>query len=186
MGRNVNATHYEAIPTFPKEAKKHTVHAIIETAKNSPYKFALDNKYGIIGLNEVLPDDMRWPYDYGFIPGTLAPDGDPLDILVLSQHGLFSGCLVAARVLGAIRETKNGVENDRLIGALPPNRSAPQPSDDYKDIVDVPETLLKEIRAFLKLYSQRQGNLIKIKGTVRAKKAMSSVRKAIKDYKKNC
>ncbi len=184
VSKSVNATHYEDLPTFPKKRKKNTVHAIIETCKNSPHKYALKNKYGIIALKEVLPDGMHWPYDYGFIPGTLAPDGDPLDILVITQEGLFSGCLVTVRVLGAIRELKNGIENDRLISTLLPSKGAPQPSDDYKDIADVPEPLLLEIKNFLKSYSEQQGNRIKIKGTVNATRALRIVEKTQKVFAK--
>jgi inorganic pyrophosphatase len=184
MGKHINATHYEAIPPFPKKPKKHCVHAIVETAKNSPYKYALKNEYGMIALRAVLPDDMHWPYDFGFVPGTKAPDGDPLDILVITQQGLFSGCLATVRVLGAVREWKNGIKNDRLISTLLPSDGAPQPSDDYRDIDDIPAPLLEEIQAFLKRYSQGQGNRIKLKSPVGAKKAMQIVKQTAKTFAK--
>jgi inorganic pyrophosphatase len=182
---SVNATHYEAIPTFPKKKSKNVVHAIVETAKNSPHKYALKKKYGIIALKEVLPDGMHWPYDYGFIPGTLAPDGDPLDILVLTQQGLFPGCMVSVRVLGAVREKKNKVENDRLIAVPLPSKGAPQLADDYRDISDVPKSLMDEIKDFLKKYSQRQGNRVKIRSIVGAKKAMQVVRQSERSFKRS-
>ncbi len=185
MARRINATHYEAIPPLPKKRKEHCVHAIIETSKNSPHKYALKSKYGIIALKEVLPDDMHWPYDFGFVPGTKAPDGDPLDILVITQQGLFSGCLATVRVLGAIRESKNGTENDRLIATLLPSEGAPQPSDDYFDIDDIPGPLLEEIRSFLKRYSQGQGNKVKIKGTVGAERAMQIVKQTARTFAKS-
>jgi inorganic pyrophosphatase len=183
---SINATHYEDIPTKPDGGpKKRCVHAIIETAMNSPHKYALEAKYGIIALHEVLPDGMHWPYDFGFVPGTLAPDGDPLDILVITRRGLFSGCLAEVRVLGAIQERKNGKENDRLVAVPPPSDGAPQPSDGYRDIDDLPGPQLKEIIDFLKSYSKRQGNRIKIRGIVGAKKAMAIVRKTQKAFAKS-
>lgn len=181
----INATRFEEIPTQPDKDGKHIVHTVIETAKNSPHKYALAGEYGIIQLKEVLPDGMHWPYDYGFVPGTLADDGDPLDMLVITQNGLFSGCLLAVRVIGAVRESKNGVRNDRLIGVPLPSDGAPQAYDAYKDIDDVPKPLLKEIKDFVKTYSQRQGNRIKLAGIVDAKKAMRSVRSAVKAYRKH-
>ncbi len=81
-------------------------------------------EYGIIAFHDVLPNSLKWPFDYGFIPQTLADDGDPLDILVINKAGLFSGCLIEVRVLGAIRETKDGVENDRLIAVPLPSPGA--------------------------------------------------------------
>lgn len=106
-------------------------------------------EYGIIAFHDVLPNSLKWPFDYGFIPQTLADDGDPLDILVINKAGLFSGCLIEVRVLGAIRETKDGVENDRLIAVPLPSPGAPQKSDDYREIEDLPQETFEEIKAFL-------------------------------------
>ena len=149
--KHINATHYEEIPPFPvgRAKSEHVVHAIIETSKHSPHKYALKRDYGIIAFEEILPGEMSWPYDYGFVPQTLAPDGDPLDILVLSDKGFFSGCLLEARVLGSVRERKNGVENDRLIAAPRPSAGAPRQADFFRDISDVPQVLIDEIVAFL-------------------------------------
>jgi len=92
----------------------------------------LKAEYGIIAFRDVLRNSLKWPFDYGFIPQTLADDGDPLDILAINKAGLFSGCLIEVRVLGAIRERKDGVENDRLIAVPLPSPGAPQKSDDYR------------------------------------------------------
>jgi inorganic pyrophosphatase len=99
----INATHYERIPAYASEEKRcaGVVNAIIETPKNSPHKYALRNDYGIIAFHEVLPDSMHWPFDYGFVPNTLADDGDPLDILVLCEQKLFPGCFIEVRVIGS-------------------------------------------------------------------------------------
>jgi len=77
--KGINATHYDRIPTYPSRAKKqeNVVNSIIETPKRSCHKFALDSDYGIIAFHELLPKAIEWPFDYGFIPQTLAPDGDP-------------------------------------------------------------------------------------------------------------
>ena len=182
---SINATHFEDIPPSPKKKAKHVVHAIIETAKNSPHKYSLAGDYGIIQLKEVLPDGMHWPYDYGFVPGTLADDGDPLDLLVITQNGLFSGCFLKARVVGAIREHKNGVRNDRLIAVPLPSDGAPQVYDAFKDIDDVPKPLLEEIQDFVKTYSRRQGNKVKLAGVVGAKAAMRSVEKTARAFHKD-
>jgi inorganic pyrophosphatase len=147
----INATHYELIPTLPNDSKSSDVivHAIIETSKNSPHKYALKTGYGIIAFSEVLPAGMHWPDDYGFVPQTLADDGDPLDILVLTDDALFSGCLIETRVIGSVRLSKNGVENDRLIAVPLPSEGAPKPTDSYNEIGDLPQALLNEIVDFL-------------------------------------
>lgn len=184
--KRINATQYEEIPPFPRGSAKSkgVVHAIIETCKNSPHKYALNSDYGIIAFKEVLPREMCWPYDYGFVPQTLAPDGDPLDILVLSDGGLFSGCLVQTRVLGAVRELKNGVENDRLIAVPQPSPGAPKQTDAYQDITDVPAPVLDEIVGFLRSYSERQGNTIDVRGVVGATQAMKLIKDTMKAFAK--
>lgn len=184
--KTINATHYELIPPFPNGCKSSEgiVHAIIETCKNSPHKYALKNEYGIIAFSEVLPAGMRWPYDYGFVPKTLADDGDPLDILVLTDEALFSGCLIETRVIGAVRLTKNGVENDRLIAVPQPSPGAPKPTDAYKEISDLPEALRNEIVDFLISYSERQGNTIDVRAVVGADEARKSIKRTMKAFAK--
>jgi inorganic pyrophosphatase len=183
----INATHYELIPPLPEGHKSsdHLVHAIIETCKNSPHKYALKNEYGIIAFKEVLPAGMRWPYDYGFIPKTLADDGDPLDILVLTDEALFSGCLIETRVIGAVRLAKNGVENDRVIAVPQPSAGAPKPTDTYKEISDLPESVMNEIVDFLKSYSEQQGNAIDVHAVVDAEEARKSIKQTMKAFAKS-
>lgn len=185
--KTINATRYDLIPPLPNGHKSsdHVVHAIVETCKNSPHKYALKNEYGIIAFKEVLPAGMRWPYDYGFIPKTLADDGDPLDILVLTEDGLFSGCLIETRVIGAVRLSKNGVENDRLIAVPQPSPGAPKPTDSYKEIGDLPEPVLNEIVEFLKSYSEHQGNTIDVHTVVGAEEARKSLKQTMKAFAKS-
>ena len=183
--RPVQPTHLERIPAFPKRGKRDgVVHAVIETPKHSARKYAFNDAFGIIAFREAMPDGLTWPFDYGFVPQTLADDGDPLDILVLTDDGLFSGCLLTARVVGAVRERKNGVENDRLIGVPLPSAGAPKPSDAYHDVADLPPSLRHEIVRFLVTYSERQGNAIEVRDVVGAKDALRSVRKTMRAFAK--
>ncbi len=184
MKKKINATHYEDIPTFPNKGKDRVVHAIIETVKDSPQKYALKSSYGIISLREPLAKGLEWPYDYGFVPQTLADDGDPIDLLFLSDLGTFSGCLVESRLLGSIKLKKNGVENDRLVGAPMRVEGCKQPTDDYEDISDLPRHELDKICKFLVEYSERQGNVIELIGPVQADDAIKSIMTSRKKYKK--
>jgi inorganic pyrophosphatase len=183
---SVNATHYDYIPAFPKDKKKRDriVNVIVETPMGSCHKYALAPEYGIIAHHDVLPEGLQWPYDYGFIPQTLAPDGDALDVLVVNKSGLFSGCLIRTRILGAIRETKDGVENDRLIGVPLPSPGAPLPTDRYREITDLPRERLEEIEQFLFRYSSAQGHAIDVKAVVGARAAMETVARTKKKFKK--
>lgn len=185
MSKRVNATHYEAIPPQPKRTHDDArIHAIIETPKHSRHKYALNNEYGIIAFHEVMPDSMQWPYDYGFVPQTLADDGDPLDVLVMTQNGLFSGCMIEVRVLGAVLQTKDGTKNPRLIAVPKPSAGAPQPTDDYHDIFDIPPSMRDDVVAFLKSYSQRQGHEIVQTALIGNDDAMKLVKQKRKAFKK--
>ncbi|MBV8197355.1 MAG: inorganic diphosphatase [Candidatus Eremiobacteraeota bacterium] len=186
MKSAINATHYDYLPAYPdrKKRRERVVNVIVETPKGSCQKYALAPQFGIIAFHSVLPKKLEWPYDYGFVPQTLAPDGDGLDMLIINEHGLFSGCLIAIRVIGAIRETKDGMENDRLIGVPLPSKGAPLATDDYRDIADVPKGELERIKSFLVEYSSFQGHKIVIRAIIGAAEAMGRLKVASKKFKK--
>src|ERR1700691_1170739 len=82
------------------------VQVIIETPSGSRNKFAYDPDQGIFALKKVLPAGMVFPYDFGFLPQTMAPDGDPVDVLVLMDEPAFPGCAVKARLIRGIEGEK--------------------------------------------------------------------------------
>lgn len=182
----INATHFDRIPAFPRKGKPkdHIVNAIIETPKGSCQKYALSPDYGVIAFHHVLPHGLEWPYDYGFIPQTIAPDTDPLDVLLINENGLFSGCLIEARIIGAIRECKEDIENDRLIGVPLPSPGAPMPTDNYHDIKDIPKQTLDEIQKFLVEYPRGEGEEVRIRSVVGIAGAMKSIKRYRKVYEK--
>ena len=186
MSKSVNATHYEELPPFPKgkKLKDAVVHAVIETPKNSTHKFALENDLGIIALHSTLPEGMVWPYDYGFIPQTMGDDGDPLDIVFLSDTGTFSGCLVTSRVLGVVRVAKNGVKNDRFITAPMPTEGTVQTTDRWHELSDLPSEKRDAICTFLKEYSEREGNRVDILAVDGVKEALQAIESGMKKYEK--
>lgn len=187
MKESLNATHFEAIPTFPDKAARanNIVHAIIETPKGSSQKYALNNVLGIIAYHDVLPDNLQWPFDYGFVPRTLAKDGDPLDILIINANGFFSGCLLPVRVIGVVRERKDKIENDRLLAVPLPSPGAPKPTDAYSDISDIPQATLDQVLSFLANYSRQQGHDIEQRGIAKAARAMKLVRKTRRAFNRN-
>lgn len=185
--KSVNATHYEYIPAFASGRKKseHVVNAIVETPKGSCKKYALEPSLGIIAFHSQLPEKLEWPYDYGFIPQTLAPDGDGVDVLIINDKGLFSGCLISVRVIGSVRERKDGIQNDRVISVPLPSEGAPQPTDNYFDISDVPKNELEQIKTFLAEYPALSGHKVEIVGVADAKDAIKGIKEAMKKFRKN-
>jgi inorganic pyrophosphatase len=100
-----------------RKADQHQV--VIETPRGSRNKFKYDEKTDRIKFSKVLPEGMMFPYDFGFLPGTIGEDGDPLDVLVLSDEAMFPGCEVKCRIVGVLkatqRESGKRNRNDRLI-----------------------------------------------------------------------
>src|SRR5262252_5677838 len=74
------------------------IQVVIETPKGSRNKYAYDPKVGLFRLKKALPAGMAFPYDFGFVPSTLADDGDPVDVLVLMDEPAFPGCLLKCRI----------------------------------------------------------------------------------------
>ncbi len=182
----VDMMSVENIPPFAESTKDGDplVHAIIETPRNTRHKYAFEPRFGVFKLNQVLPEGLQWPYDYGFIPGTLADDGDPLDVLVLGDVPTFTGCLLECRILGLVRLKKDGTENDRVIAAPKRQPGSAQTTDPFEDVDDIPKATIDGICRFLVEYSAEQGHEIEFKGTKSKKKALAALQATIAEYRK--
>jgi inorganic pyrophosphatase len=133
------------------------VNVIIDTPKGSRNKFKFDEKAQCFRLSRILPLGASFPYDFGAIPRTLADDGDPLDVLVISEEASFTGCLLNARLIGAVRaeQTEKGrtIRNDRLL-AVPVTSVNPA---ELSHIDDLPSARVAEIEHFFVSYNQVHG-----------------------------
>ncbi len=136
------------------------VRAIIEIPKNSSNKYEYDGDLGIFRLDRALYSPMHYPGDYGFVPGTLADDGDPLDILVLVDEPSFTGCLMETRPVGVLYMV-DGKENDQKILAVP-NRNPRY--DSIHTIDQVYPHIRREIEYFFTIYKELQSAKAKMDG----------------------
>jgi inorganic pyrophosphatase len=184
MPPEINATHYENIDTFAGDRKR-IVHAIIETPRNQRHKYAFDPKTGAFRQSMTLEEGLQWPYDYGFIPQTLAPDGDSIDILFLGDEPTFTGCLVQARVIGIVFIKKNGKENDRILGCPLHQKGLHQKADSFDEVDDVPKDTIESMCRYLVEYSQAEGNELEFRGTGSRKAALKSIARARKAFQKD-
>ncbi len=182
--RSINPTDYDRIPAYALNGAKGLVHAVIETPAQTRHKYAFVPQYGIMMLKMTLAEGLAWPYDYGFVPETLADDGDPVDVLVLNDAPTFSGCMLEVRILGAVLLKKNGVENDRLVACPKRKPGVTLKTDGFDDISDIPEDMLAGIERFLIDYSAEEGNTIVFAGTVSRKKALRMIDKGRKQFHK--
>ena len=135
---------------------KDLIQVIIETPKGSRNKYAFDPKKKIFKLKKVLPAGMAFPYDFGFVPSTMADDGDPVDVLVLMDEPAFPGCLLRCRIIGVIegeqidKKSKEKERNDRIVAITEQNHSWA----DVKKIEDLGDKFCKELEAFFVDYHQ--------------------------------
>src|SRR5260370_41765971 len=97
------------------------VRMIVEIPKNSANKYEYDGKLGVFRLDRALYSPVHYPGDYGFIPGTLGSDGDPLDVLALVEEPSFTGCMVEVRPLGVLNLIDQNLRDEKIIAA--PNRN---------------------------------------------------------------
>ena len=134
------------------------VDALIEIPLGSKNKYELDEKTGRIKLDRVLYAAMIYPAEYGIIEHTLAPDGDPLDILVICSDPTFPGCIVPARVLGCLTMIDDGKLDYKLISVV----DCDPRYADVQELEDLSPFVLKEISNFFANYKVLQN----VTGTV--------------------
>jgi inorganic pyrophosphatase len=91
------------------------VNLIVEIPAGSRNKYEYNAKAGIMALDRVLHSSVRYPFDYGFVPNTLAEDGAPLDAMVIMEEPTFAGCLIAARPIGILDMIDSGAHDGKLL-----------------------------------------------------------------------
>jgi inorganic pyrophosphatase len=169
-----------ADPTSLNPRSDGSFQVIIETPKGYRNKYSYDPEQGIFTLRKVLPEGMVFPHDFGFLPRTLAPDGDPIDVLLLMDVPAFPGCLVPSRLIGVMEgeqlDGKKKVRNDRLIAVAELSHAY----KDWKKLKDLPGQFVKELEAFFVNYHGLEGKQYKLLGCKEAKVAVDLVKKSQK------
>ncbi|MDH3740705.1 MAG: inorganic diphosphatase [Hyphomicrobiales bacterium] len=127
------------------------VNVIIEVPiGGEPIKYEMDKEAGTMVVDRFLYTSMRYPGNYGFIPHTLSEDGDPVDVLIVSQRTLVPGAVIACRPIG-VMNMKDEAGGDEKIVAVPVSRIT-QRYDKVGDISDLPEIQVKQIEHFFTHY----------------------------------
>jgi inorganic pyrophosphatase len=129
------------------------VNVVIEIPYGGRNKIEYDKELRVFRLDRVLHSPMYYPGDYGFIPRTLADDGDPLDVLVLVSQPSFSGCLLSARAIGYLAMVDGGKADEKIL-------AVPVGEPDFADIVDfrqVSPHVLRKIAHFFSTYKLLEG-----------------------------
>jgi inorganic pyrophosphatase len=162
-----------------KNPQEGHINVLVEIPKDSSIKYELDKESGIILVDRFLHTAMKFPTNYGFVPNTQADDGDPLDVMVLSEYPVAPGTILPSVVIGMLEmEDEAGI--DTKILAVPTEKIDPF-FGEYKDINDIPEAIKNKLKHFYENYkSLEPGKWVKLKEWKNKQNALEAVKKALK------
>lgn len=163
---------------LPADITAH-VPAVIEIAKGSKCKYEIDKDTGLLVLDRVLYSAVHYPANYGFIPRTLAGDGDPLDILVLMSEPVLPLTIVRARVVGGLAMRDDKGEDDKVIAVCVDDPAYRE----YQEIEQLPSHVTIELERFFRDYKVLEGKLTEVDRPYGRDHALDVVRDAIRGYR---
>lgn len=162
----------------PERIKSESFLSVIEITRGDKKKYELDKETGCIILDRILYTSMQYPANYGFIPRTLADDGDPLDVLVLCNEPLDPLVLVECYPIGVLTMLDGG-KNDEKIIAIP----FKDPTYNCFDSVDeLPKHLFDEMRHFFSVYKQLEGKETAVDKIGGREEAVKIITRCIESY----
>ena len=162
-----------------KKPEEGLVNVFVEIPKDSDIKYELDKDSGLIFVDRFLYTAMSYPFNYGFVPNTLADDGDPLDILVLSEKQVVPGVVIPSQIIGMLEmEDEEGIDTKVL--AVPTKKVDPLYGD-FKDMNDVPQAIKDKLKHFFENYKTLEpGKWVKIKDWKGKKEAIEALKASMK------
>lgn len=158
------------------------IFVVIEIPQGSSIKYEVDKESGAVFVDRFLFTAMYYPFNYGFIPNTLAQDGDPTDVLVISREPVVPGSVIRARPIGVLEmEDEEGV--DTKIIAVPVSK-LDNSYDSIKEVSDLPEAILNKIKHFFEHYKELEtGKWVKVKSFKDSTTAKEDIKKSINNFK---
>lgn len=154
------------------------INVVVEIPMNSNIKYELDKDSGAVFVDRFLHTSMTFPTNYGFVPGTLADDGDPLDVMVLSDNPVAPGTVIPSVVIGMLEmEDEAGI--DTKILAVPSIKIDPLYGE-YKDASEIPTATKNKLKHFYENYKTLEpGKWVKLKEWKGKVEALEAVKKAL-------
>ena len=162
----------------PKRIQAENFMCYIEIQKGSKSKYELDKETGVLRLDRVLYTSTVYPASYGFIPRTLADDGDPLDVLVLCSEPILPATLVQCYPIGVINMVDDGKMDEKVI-AIPFREPM---YNIYKDISQLPHHIFDEMMHFFEVYKVLEHKKTSVKEIMGRDSAVLVVHKSIDLY----
>lgn len=136
------------------------VHLVVEIPAGSRNKYEYNRDAGLMALDRVLHSSVLYPFDYGFVPNTLADDGAPLDAMVIMEEPTFPGCLITARPIGILGMIDGGASDGKLL-CVP---AADARQEGIRSIRQISPVQLEEVAEFFRIYKNLEGRPIVITG----------------------
>jgi inorganic pyrophosphatase len=136
------------------------VNLVVEIPAGSSNKYEYCSQAGFMRLDRVLPSSVRYPFDYGFVPNTLAEDGAPLDAMVIMEEPTFAGCLLTARPIGILDMEDSGAHDGKLL-CVP---VADPRKQEILSIRQIAPNQLEDVAEFFRTYKSREGRVTTIHG----------------------
>ncbi|MCS7200897.1 MAG: inorganic diphosphatase [Patescibacteria group bacterium] len=168
----------EAGPKIPKE-----IYVLVEISNGSNIKYELDKEKGLLFVDRFLHTSMVYPFNYGFIPQTLADDGDPVDVLVVCESQVIPGAVIRAKPIGMLVMEDEAGKDEKII-AVPVEKIDPIDGR-YNDIKQLPEALKNKIRHFFEYYKTLEpGKWVRVKNWLGKREAEEVIKKAVTRYRK--
>ena len=155
-------------------------HVVVEIPKGSANKYEYDSDLNVFRLDRTLYSPMHYPGDYGFVPSTIAADGDPLDALVLVESPTFPGCVIEVRAVGVLAMLDQGVEDLKLLCV--PTKDPRQ--ETVKNYSDVRPHRLREIEHFFAIYKELEEKETETRGWLSADEAQHAIRTASERFER--
>jgi inorganic pyrophosphatase len=136
------------------------VNLVVEIPAGCRNKYEYNPEAGLMALNRILHSSLRYPFDYGFVPNTLAEDGAPLDAMVIVEEPTFAGCLIRARPIGILDMVDSGAQDGKLL-CVP---EAALRHQSIRSIRQIASSQLEEVAEFFRTYKSLEGRLTEIRG----------------------
>ena len=179
MNDNIDTKFINKIPS----GKSDQINVVIEIPKGSNIKYEVDKETGALFIDRKLFTAMFYPFNYGFIPSTLEDDGDPVDVLVLSDFSVLPLSVMKSIPIGVLL-TEDEEGQDSKIIAVPIKKIEPTFSQ-IQDINDISENIKKQISHFFEHYKELEGGkYVKISGWGNKEQAMKKIFDAIERFEK--
>lgn len=158
------------------------VNVVIEVSQNSlPVKYEFDKESGAIFVDRIIQVAMHYPCNYGFVPNTLSDDGDPIDVLVVTDHPITPGAVISVRPIGVLMMEDEGGMDEKILAVA--TKKIDPSYEHISSYQDLPKILIERITHFFENYKALEKNKwVKLAGWKDAASAKEIINQAIKSF----